>query len=495
MLRTGTDHPSNRAQPGMKARLRIRLARNPWLLPAAMWVLLYAWRPFLFGFYHDDWSLLLGCNGAILEELYCTEMSRPGAPLIRWAIHGLIGTNPAAWQFVTSISILGVALTLIALLGRMTRTDGDADAYGGWAPAVAATVYLAFPWMLGIAWINGILTNVATIFFTLAMLIWFARWSLKARCIVSALCFLLSGLIYEAYWFAFLPFSALLLLRGTLPRRDLMTLAATLAGVQVLLIGYNRIAAAISTGANKSFDPGWLHTLSGAWPPIVGGLRDIYGISGRYLFVALLVLILACLGTRLDVRRALATLVPISAGIAISFSLFAVAGYVVVLTGLFARTTIGFSWWLAVAAAFAAAHVEPAGAPAPDRVRRGICAVANACRRNFGAKSRLDTLMGGAARHPGKAAAGPVAGRSRPLVPGDRGATHFRRSWHLRRMVGHLRSPLDHRTESRATSCRNRHDFVADRIREQRNLQFSYHANPRRRVFMLHAPSPVRIRK
>ena len=349
----------------MEAGLRTAVARNSWLLPAAMWASLYAWRPWFFGFYHDDWALLLGCNGSILQELYCLDVSRPGAPLIRWTIHEFIGTSPAAWQFVTTLTMLGAALALMALLRRMGQAGGVADLPGAWAAATAASFYLAFPWMLGLAWVTATSPNIATICFTLAMYVWFARWSLAARCLTSAVLFCFSSLIYEAYWFAFFPFAALLWLRSMLPRRDLMVLTISLAGTQMVLIGFNRTIAAFAIGANKSFDPGWLHTLAGAWPPLIGGLREIYGISGRYVFVALLLSVLVCLGRRFHVRRVLAVLGPISAGIAISMILFALAGYVVVLTGLFARTMIVVSWWLAIATAFGAAHA----ADLPKRAR------------------------------------------------------------------------------------------------------------------------------
>jgi hypothetical protein len=369
------EYPSNQteARSGMGARLRT-LARASWALPAGIWALLYAWRPLLFGFYHDDWSLLLGCNGSILQEIYCVDASRPGAPLIRWIIHEFIGASPAAWQFVTTISMLGAALTLMALLRRMARAGGVADVPGAWAAAIAAAFYLAFPWMLGLAWVTAISPNVATICFTFAMYVWLTRWPLVTRCLTSAAFFCLSSLIYEAYWFAFLPFAALLWLRALLPRRDLMVLTLSLAGAQLALIGFNRTIAALAIGANKSFDPGWLHTLTGAWPALIGGLRDIYGISGRYVFGALLLSVLVCLGTRLDVRRALATLGPILAGIAISFALFALAGYVVVLTGLFARTMIVVSWWLALATAFGAAHA--ASLPRRPRLFAGAASLA-----------------------------------------------------------------------------------------------------------------------
>jgi len=375
-LRCGGTHSGapNQANLRITVGLRTALTRNAWLLPIAIWCSLYAWRPLLFGFYHDDWSLLLGCNGSILQEIYCIDVSRPGAPLIRWTFHELIGTNPAAWQFVTTVSMLGAALALMALLRRMLQPGGVSELRSAWAAAIAAAFYLAFPWMLGIAWVTATSPNIATICFTLAMYVWFARWPLAARCLTSAVFFGFSSLIYEAYWFAFIPFAALLWLREILPRRDLAILTATLAGMQLILIGYNRLIAALGAGVNKSFDPQWLHTLSGSWPPIIGGLRDIYGIPGRYVFAALLVSLLVCLATRFDGRRALATLVPIFAGIAISFVLFALAGYVVVLTGLFARTTMVLSWWLAVAVAFAAAHA--ANLPTRRRFLAGVTGLA-----------------------------------------------------------------------------------------------------------------------
>src|SRR5260370_5320031 len=129
----------------MIAGLQTAVARKPWLLPAAMWALLYAWRPLLFGFYHDDWSLLLGCNGSILQEIYCVDASRPGAPLIRWIIHELIGTSPAAWQFVTSISMLGAALTLMALLRRLAQAAGVRETRSAWAASIAASTHPSLP--------------------------------------------------------------------------------------------------------------------------------------------------------------------------------------------------------------------------------------------------------------------------------------------------------------------------------------------------------------
>jgi hypothetical protein len=330
-------------------------ARRAWMLPVATWILLYAWRPVLFGFYHDDWALLLGCGGSIIAELHCVDPSRPGAVLIRWAFHAVVGTDPAAWQSITVLSMLGAALTLMRMLRNVVTASGFDDARASFAGATAASFFLAFPWMLGIAWVNGTSPNVATILFNLSILAWFARWPLAGRCLASIVCFCCASLIYEAYWFAIFPVAGLLWVGGRFSRRDLTVLVAALGGAQLALIAFNRVVALLNIGVNKSIDPEWLHTLAGIWPAIIGGLRDIYGIPGRYALAGLLVTLVACLAPRFDPRRSPARLALIATGIIVSLTLLAIAGYVIQLTGLFARTTLVVSWWLAVAIASGAA--------------------------------------------------------------------------------------------------------------------------------------------
>jgi hypothetical protein len=339
------------------------------LLPVTVWICLFSWRPLLFGFYHDDWSLLLGCGGSILAELHCVDPSRPGAVLIRWAFHAVIGLNPAAWQGVTTLTMLAGALTLMDLLRQLLRALDYADARAGSAAALGAAFYLAFPWMLGLAWVTATSPNVATILFNVALRVWFMRWPLPVRCLASMACFAAASLIYEAYWFAFVPFAVLLLPARGIGRRDLVGLMAALSGAQVVLIIYNRAIASLGLGANKSIEPDWLHTVTGIWPTILGGLREVYGTPGRLLFAALLVAALGSLATRFEPRRTSLMLCAIASGMALSITLFAIAGYVIQFTGLFARTTIVISWWLAIAAGLAAAAV-PDLAARPRAVAR-----------------------------------------------------------------------------------------------------------------------------
>jgi len=326
------------------------------LIPITVWIACYAWRPFFFGFYSDDWFLHLGCDGTILSELVCVDPSRPVAVLIRWTVHQFIGVNPAGWQIVTTGSLLAAALTLMVLLRHMLLATGIEKRQAAIAGAMAAAYYLAFPWMLGVAWATATSPNFATTCFNLALCVWFARWPLKVRCLASAFLFFVSSLTYEIYWFVFLPFAGMLWLRATPRRTDLAILTASLTCAQLIMIGFNRLVAILGIGTNKSFDSEWLYTLSGLWPNVIAGLREIYGVPGRYAFAIMLAVLLACVAHQANPRRVLATLGPLIAGIAISVVLLAIAGYPIRLTGISARITIVISWWLAVAVAFGTAR-------------------------------------------------------------------------------------------------------------------------------------------
>jgi hypothetical protein len=330
------------------------------LLPAATWVALYSWRPFVFGLYSDDWAFILprGPNNSILQQLVDVDTSRPGAVLIRWIVSGLAGQNPFAWQLFAITTMLAVALTLLALLHNIISTFGFGEHRARLAAAVATATYLAFPWMLGTAWMTGSLCNLATVCINLAFLAWFTRWSIRSRAMASVALFAAGSLIYEAYWFSFLPLAALLRFGGFQPRRHLLTLAASLSGIQFLLLAFNRTIAMLGIGVNKSFNPNWAFTILHSGYRTVVDLYSIYGAIG---FVALIVLIgsfaVIVIPSFAKRKTLMGPALAIAAGILLSLGLLAIAGYPLRLTGLFGRTAIVMSWWLAIALALVAATI------------------------------------------------------------------------------------------------------------------------------------------
>jgi hypothetical protein len=339
------------------------IARHRWWLPpTALWVLLYSWRPWRFGFYHDDWSLTLprGPSGSILAQLYDTDTSRPMAVLVRWFIHELVGQSPFGWQVSAVAAALAGALTLALLLRSVLRSMQYDELSAGTASGLAVASYLAFPWLLGTAWATGSMYHWTTIGINSAYLTWFAPWPLWRRCVLTAICFAAASLITETYWLSFAPFAVLVALCcRTLSRRDLAYLAGTLTVLQLGLIAFNRLIAMWRFGANKSFDPNWLSTLvAGNRHEFVIGMDHIFGHAGVIALAVLSGALLAAAIASWGRRRACALLMPAVAGMALSLLLFAAAGYAIQLTGLFARTTVGASWWLAIALAPAIAAIR-----------------------------------------------------------------------------------------------------------------------------------------
>jgi hypothetical protein len=321
------------------------------LIPGAIWILLFSWRPFFFGFYHDDWNLLDVPASSIVGQFSGVDPSRPLAVVFRLLGHAVVGTSPSGWQVIVIFSHLAAAVSLIVLVRALLRAAGDELQSANAVAALTGAFYLSFPSMLGTAWASGAPFNLATVAFDLSLLAWFAPWSLGLRCIASALAFLVSGLLYEAYWLAFLPFSVLALILGGLPRREIIWLTGSVGLAQVALVFFNRLIAYLAIGANKTFAAAWPYLLLDAPRRIFRDeLIEIFGTGGVLMLgVASAIFLLAiCLPFWPVPKKALAIAGTIVAGIIGAAAIYAIAGYAVTLIGLFARTSIGVTWWFAI---------------------------------------------------------------------------------------------------------------------------------------------------
>jgi len=106
----------------------------------------------------------------------------------------------------------------MARCARVVQGSGVAEMHGAWAAAIDGGLLSC----LSMDARDRLVTRRrehATICFTLAMYVWFTRWPLATRCLISAVCSAFR-LITKRIG---LPFSlcGALWLRGILPRRDL----------------------------------------------------------------------------------------------------------------------------------------------------------------------------------------------------------------------------------------------------------------------------------
>jgi hypothetical protein len=325
------------------------------LVLAIAWLALVAWRPFSFGFYHDDWhsvALPLDRSDGLMKIL-AGDPARPLYIVILYALRTLLPDHAWAWQAMLAITHLACAWGIARAANALFLPPAAVRDASLWPGAVAGAAWLAFPWSLGYsAWPVMLppLVGMTMAAWSLALL---ANASDRRSLMMGGVLLCASWMIYEASWFFWLPLALLLAARARRPLegdRARWRWIGWMAALQVAFIAANRMLAAGSPVAKRmSLDlAGTLGTdlhllqaqllpqVNGVWLPLSAGLG---------LLALLAVVQSARTGSLL---RLLAHTVMAICGSTITVVLYAAAGYAIEWEGLFSRVTLAISFWLAL---------------------------------------------------------------------------------------------------------------------------------------------------
>lgn len=313
------------------------------------WLLVISWRPLVLGFYHDDWSLLTVTSsyGASLVSGGLTRILYVG---LGYAAVALFGANPVPWH------IYGVLLVLVTsgfvYMGSLAVAQKLANQISSarWAACLAALVWMLTPTSLGYAAWPVMFPGMWAICLVMASiyLLASAPVSLRNLC-VAAIFLILSTLIYEAFWFCFIPMTMLAFAVSTQRRwfNSLRTLAIV-GGAQLSIIGWSLIQAANGRGTGKQITASYLDILNTTPRWLADLLATTIGTAYGVIFIALTGLALAYWRLR-SYRSIIIALLAMSIGAATTMTLFYAAGYGMTSKGIFSRTYIAFNVWLALA--------------------------------------------------------------------------------------------------------------------------------------------------
>lgn len=362
------------------------------LLLFAGWFLVCVPRPFLLGFYHDDWNLLACANTPWLE-IFRMGLARPGLVTANLLSSWLLPHQAAVWHGLGALVCLGLLVVVRqACLAVLLCLQGDAgEAMARRLASLVALIWLALPWTLGYtAWPVMFFALPSLLFLCLSMVALLRLpWRLSTAVLVAAL--QLAGfLFYEAFWGCGGPLLLLFVVgrERALTRRVWLT-GASLVLPQLAAVGWNRFANSLGA-VSKSVNPAWLETFKhqlsitpqtllasfgklesvalflglaalvgllplgksrpkAFLPLVLCGLAVFCVVFGHWSVVrqneALFCLaLLCCLGLAFHWRE-IVTFAGFAAAAVLSILLLALAGYGVVGEGLWSRTTIALTFW------------------------------------------------------------------------------------------------------------------------------------------------------
>jgi hypothetical protein len=351
----GSDRNESAGPPGhawIPGRALIQsLSRLPILIIALLVVLgigSQVWQPFMLGFEHDDWSLFVRPH--FLRDYSNFHPDRPGYFLLSQIILHIWDGSPAQFQWikvVVNLATAGSIFWLTLAIQRLFHASSPVLAVG------AATLWLIAPWGLGYTvWPTAAFTSVALLFFCASM-IQFVRWVELAgwfRFAIAVLLWIISIVTYQSTWFGFVPMAFAVYL-ATYDQKQARNRALVLAAVLLAIQLAGVINTVLTTPKSQSSSLLWFLRYN---------LRAIVEIHMEYLGLAVFGMVLVVVAgliraaardedaRRLQLRRVLAGLMLAVFGSCGSAVLYAAAGYIFGDAGEASKTTVMFTFWVAM---------------------------------------------------------------------------------------------------------------------------------------------------
>ena len=321
-------------------------------LPIIVFLILHIIRPFSVGLYHDDWALF---NVHILEpsEKFWEFFEFGDRPIYGWilcAMNILSNGNPVVITIISSLFVATSAYSLYQLNLRITGLVGRPIKS---AASVGTAMWIAIPWGFGYSlWPTGAATLPAIILY-LWSCIFTIDYITKNRniyLVISIILTALSYLTYQATYLGFVPLLGLIVAFKSLNKASVYQILRVLIYSSIIL-GLSVLRTSLDTPKQIAFNIKYLfgNPLYAMPKAIIESFGDLW-VFFLLLTLALMVLLVQCLA-KMEKRsrcRFLLGFASCLVGIAISTTTYSCTGYVLSGTGVFSRTMISASIWLAI---------------------------------------------------------------------------------------------------------------------------------------------------
>ena len=321
-------------------------------LPIFIFLILHIIRPFSVGLYHDDWALF---NVHILEpsEKFWDFFKFADRPIYGWilcAMNLLSNGNPVVITLISSLFVASSAYSLYQLNLRITGLMGQPIKT---AASLGTAMWIAIPWGFGYSlWPTGAATLPAIILYLWSCIftIDYITRNKNIYLIISLILTTLSYLTYQATYLGFVPLLGVIVAFKSLNKASVDQILSVLIYSSIIL-GLSALRTALDTPKRIALDMKYLigNPLYALPRAIIESLGDLWPFF-LFLTLALMVLLVLCLA-KMEERSRCRFLIGFAScliGIAISTTTFSCTGYMLCGTGVFSRTMISASIWLAI---------------------------------------------------------------------------------------------------------------------------------------------------
>lgn len=322
-------------------------------------------KPIFAGFYHDDWSTVVGpvfhgmaFSLARLSWSVHLFLSRPVSGFSLFLFSSLADKSPYIWQILMSTLSIGA----IYALSKALKAIGE---YLGFKvekldTLLFASLMIIFPWFLGgtIFVTAAISVLLALTFFSLSTSCFF-KFLDKGRSrmlFFSGVFYMLCIFSYEAFYFQFLILGAIGIVITRITNKRIgrvLVLSLTLGLIQVLAIAWNRFSSPLAP-AGKTLYLEWLplfiYTVEvfskRLWATVQEASYLASLAASGYLFSMLLVITEHRKNKGISIFKIVLVAVLSTLGVIMSILLYAFAGYGVAATGITSRTLLVPSFFI-----------------------------------------------------------------------------------------------------------------------------------------------------
>jgi len=329
------------------------------LLPVTVWLVLYSWRPFYLGFYHDDWIVFAfhHAQGPNFSEYLTWLKNRIGFAVSLYCIISIWDGNPFTLHTLFAIGWGVSAVTMFLLVREIITLYGNKNTI--FPAAFASALWLGMPWSMGYtAFLACSIISLPCVIGFMICAWSYLRYTQGRKywyVVVSGAALVFCFINYEAFYISFAGICAISVWlnwrHGTISWRRELIGSTILFSVQAFFIILAKIMTPKTLMVNMEL---CINNLHAPRTIFMNTMKSV--LPEKLVLVLLLCLLVLCVAsawkdwkknrTLWNTIFALVLLTIVVISLLISTLPYSLAQYGLVDSGCSSRTTLSFSLWL-----------------------------------------------------------------------------------------------------------------------------------------------------